>query len=127
MKALLHLKPKLLIRTTLIWMQRLLKSSTKRVLVGLFGLVLFSLATSDDDGSGAQNEHDASHVEDGGTDAAGGGKQSTFLVLNAIVGISCLVLECSTLVFCKSTICSKTVQTLRRKTKMSVQFTSTIT
>ena len=35
------------------------------------GLVLFSLAAGDDDRGSAQDEHDASHVEDRGTDAAG--------------------------------------------------------
>ena len=36
-------------------------------------LFLFSLPTSNDDRGSAQDEHDASDVEDRGTDAAGGG------------------------------------------------------
>ena len=38
-------------------------------------LFLFSLAAGDDDRGSAQDEHDASHVEDRGTNAAGGGKR----------------------------------------------------
>ncbi len=45
-------------------------------------LVLFSLAAGDDDRGSAQDEHDASHVEDRGTDAAGGGQDITFVVSN---------------------------------------------
>ena len=35
-------------------------------------LVLFGLAAGDDDRGSAQDKHDTGHVEDRGTDAAGG-------------------------------------------------------
>ncbi len=51
----------------------------------LLGLFLFGLAAGDDDRGSAQDEHDTGHVEDRGTDAAGGGERSTGLVLNCNV------------------------------------------